>query len=363
METIIIGGGLAGLFAARLLEGRGSSYRLLEARERLGGRVLTTRSGDAAFDLGPTWFWREQPRICRLVAELGLPAFEQYSIGDGLSEPPVGAPRQGPWFASMRGSLRLSGGIRSLTDRIAAELDQARISTGVRVTSLHHQPDGVRIAADGEDDSAPTSYTAQRVILAVPPRVVVERIALAPDLSENQKHMMSAIPTWMAGHAKVVAVYDRPFWREQGLSGDAGSARGPLAEIHDASPSEGGPFALFGFVGTPADARLERRTELLNAAVSQLARLFGPDAAAPSDVLFHDWAHEPWTSTQADHQPLRHHPAYGLPSALEELWDGRLLLASSEVASEFGGYLEGALCAAARAVDAVQPDAPPRPTL
>ncbi len=38
----------------------------------------------------------------------------------------------------------------------------------------------------------------------------------------------------MAGHAKVVALYERPFWREQGLSGDAISHCGTLAEIHDA---------------------------------------------------------------------------------------------------------------------------------
>lgn len=61
-------------------------------------------------------------------------------------------------------------------------------------------------------------------------------------------------PTWMAGHAKVVAIYERPFWRDSGLSGFVSSRVGPLQEIHDASP-EAGSGALFGFLGIPVEVR------------------------------------------------------------------------------------------------------------
>jgi monoamine oxidase len=60
----------------------------------------------------------------------------------------------------------------------------------------------------------------------------------------------------MAGQAKAVAIYDRPFWRGSGLSGFVSSWFGPLQEIHDASP-ETRSGALFGFFGMPAKARRE----------------------------------------------------------------------------------------------------------
>ena len=63
-------------------------------------------------------------------------------------------------------------------------------------------------------------------------------------------------------------------------------------------------------------------------------------------VFVQDWAFEPQRSSSLDHAPLRHHPDYGLPPALRELCGGRLLLASTEAAPRFGGYLEGALEAA-----------------
>ena len=86
-RVAIVGGGLAGLEAARLLERAGVAFVLLEARERLGGRILTV---DAArqpcadgFDLGPSWYWPHmQPAIGELIEELSLPAFGQVSAGD-----------------------------------------------------------------------------------------------------------------------------------------------------------------------------------------------------------------------------------------------------------------------------------------
>ena len=58
----------------------------------------------------------------------------------------------------------------------------------------------------------------------------------------------------MAPHAKYVAVFDTPFWREAGLSGAGRSGRGPMTEIHDAS-LPGQAAALFGFLGVPPDVR------------------------------------------------------------------------------------------------------------
>ena len=95
--VLVVGGGLAGLVAAHRLHQAGIDFVLLEARTRLGGRILTVEAGEAVsgegFDLGPSWFWPDiQPAMGALVRRLGLPAFEQHSDGDMLFERVRGEP-------------------------------------------------------------------------------------------------------------------------------------------------------------------------------------------------------------------------------------------------------------------------------
>jgi monoamine oxidase len=73
----IIGAGLAGLHAARLLHRAGVDFNLFEARDRAGGRILTADGqgglADDGFDLGPSWFWPQMhPVMGELIDELGL---------------------------------------------------------------------------------------------------------------------------------------------------------------------------------------------------------------------------------------------------------------------------------------------------
>ena len=87
----IIGGGLAGLYAAKLLHDAGVDFRLINGRERLGGRILSTdergRPSEDGFDLGPSWFWPHvQPQLAALVQELGLATFAQNNDGDVIFE-------------------------------------------------------------------------------------------------------------------------------------------------------------------------------------------------------------------------------------------------------------------------------------
>ncbi|WP_348541476.1 flavin monoamine oxidase family protein [Sulfitobacter albidus] len=186
--------------------------------------------------------------------------------------------------------------------------------------------------------------TARQLVLALPPRLAAQ-LEFAPALPVPTITAMTTCATWMAGQAKAVAVFDTPFWRDQGLSGDAMSRRGPMVEIHDASPARDGPCALFGFIGVPPDHRHDRAA-LEQAVTAQLVRLFGPQAAAPRALHLKDWAADPYTATDADRAPLTSHPRYGLPDAMRGLWGGRLLFGGTETAAHFGGYLEGALEAA-----------------
>ncbi len=343
-DVLIAGGGLAGLALADRLEQAGIDYRLVEARRRFGGRVLSAQAGSTGFDLGPAWFWPEQPRMAKLARRLNLTVFEQYAEGDIVSEDPHGHTTRGMGWAPMQESYRIDGGISRMTDGLAAGLPNGRAQTSARLASLAWNGASIEAGLDGEDGTAP--ITAGHVVLALPPRVAAETIAFSPALPDDALDAMRQIPTWMAGHAKIIALYDRPFWRQAGLSGDAMSRKGPMVEIHDASPAEGGPYALFGFVGFPAGVRAAHQDEMLIMARDQLTRLFGADAASPKEIVLQDWAQDPLTATLADHTPGGLHPVYGRPRALADLWDGHLIMGSTEVAAQFGGFLEGALAAA-----------------
>ena len=185
-------------------------------------------------------------------------------------------------------------------------------------------------------------YRRDRVVLAIPPRVIASRIEFEPELPASIRQEMNAIPTWMAAHAKLFALYEQPFWRAQGLSGDGISRRGPLMEIHDASPADPGRGVLFGFVGLAAGSPLREPSRLQDDAVRQLETMYGAAAAEPFDVVLMDWSLEPYTAAQAD-QMTAQHPRYGIPPGMAALADRGLLFASSEMAPQFGGFIEGAL--------------------
>jgi monoamine oxidase len=339
MQTVIIGGGLSGLAVAEALEAQGRDYMLLEARERFGGRIMTQHCHAGYFDMGPAWFWPGQPRIAALIERLGLEKFDQFSDGLLAFEDERGHVQRGRGFSSMAKSWRLKGGLAAITSALADRIPDTRKQLNAFVTGLVKVAGGITISL-----SNGKTLEAGHVIFALPPRVAAE-ITFEPALPEAATDAMQGIATWMAGHAKAVAVYDTPFWRRDGLSGDASSRMGPMVEIHDASPAQGGPYALFGFIGVPPQARQDEQV-LRQHLQAQLERLFGPQAAAPTQLYIKDWAFDPHTSTDADRAPLYAHPTYGLPLAMHGLWNGALHFAGTEVAPQFGGYLEGALEAA-----------------
>jgi monoamine oxidase len=85
----------------------------------------------------------------------------------------------------------------------------------------------------------------------------------------------------------------------------------------------------------------------------QLPYLFGPAAGNPVKVYYRDWAREPFTATEYDQRPAHNQPEFHPPSGKTSVWNDTLHFAGSETADEFGGYLEGALSSAQRAVSSV----------
>ena len=353
-KVLIVGGGLAGLVTAVHLQAQRVPFELVEARDRLGGRILSTdRAGNASsdgFDLGPSWFWPEmQPDLDRLINSLGLRFFRQHEVGDVLIQYRPGVPvERYPGGTEHPASARLAGGTGALISALSARLPAARIRTNTAARRITQSEQGCVIECVRPDGTL-KFLKAARVVLAVPPRLLAQAIGFEPDLGGGTLSAWASTPTWMAPHAKFVAVYDRPFWREMGLSGSGRSMVGPLAEIHDATTASG-QAALFGFVGIAARQRRKfDEASIVVAAVAQLAAMYGPLAAEPQATLYKDWAADPLTATQDD-QDGAGHPNGLRTSQVEGVWAGRLFLAGSEASSREPGYLAGAVDAAERVV-------------
>ena len=344
VQTLIVGGGLSGLAISEVLETQGHDYMLVEARNRFGGRIKTEYHGLGYFDMGPAWFWPGQPRILSLIDRFGLKKFDQFSKGSLIFEDSTGQVERERGISSMEGAWRLKGGLAELIKTLSDLVPKTKKCLNAKVTALVKTDKSITVSlGNGEE------IVAEQVILALPPRVATQ-INFLPTLPLMAIHSMNNVATWMAGQAKALAVYDKPFWREDGLSGDAMSRVGPMVEMHDASPETGGPYALSGFLGIPPQGRLDKQLLERNV-LSQLGRLFGAEAKNPLKIYIKDWAFDSYTSIDADKKPLYSHPKYGMPAEIIGLWDKKLYFAGTEVATQFGGYIEGALEAAESTLD------------
>ncbi|MFT5533010.1 MAG: monoamine oxidase [Burkholderiaceae bacterium] len=334
------------MVAAVKLEQAGIPYLLLEAQGRFGGRILSQPvADDAGFgvDLGPTWFWPHQQRMRRLCAELECAVFTQHIAGDVLYQQSSKQPVQRSADGQGMLSYRVEGGTQSLITALAARLDPAHLQHGSPITRISRGDDGWCVTA-GNAAGLPQQVRAQHLVLAAPPRKLMQIAGLTTCLPAGLPAALAATPTWMAAQAKFVAVYPTPFWRQQGLSGQVFSRVGPMGEIHDASATADAGFALFGFIGVPAGVRSQHAAAVLqDACLRQLVSVFGAQAAMPSVSYIKDWAREPWIVSDLDVGESPMHPELDLSPWLPQLHRMQLHFIGSEVAMEEGGYLEGAL--------------------
>lgn len=365
-QVVIVGGGLSGLYSAYLLERSGfHDYLLLEGRGRFGGRIesITTvadvhhglSNPEHCFDLGATWYWPEmQPELDAVIRKFDIKAIPQFERGSTLVERSrEGSVARTAGYPSFPTSVRLSGGMQSLTEAIRAQLPPERLVSNRRVTSIRNTGDLVTVTATRADGSQAENKTSC-VLLALPPRLASSTISFHPELPPAVSHEWAITGTWMAPHAKYLAVYDKPFWRESALSGQVRSSVGPLGEIHDAS-TEDGDAALFGFFGVPAEVRHRHSYEvLMTHCRAQLQRLFGPMAGTPKLEVIRDWSAEEFTATTADHIASGEH-AFSHSSVIRNgPWSERIIGVGSEWSSKFPGYVAGAIDAAESGVQALR---------
>lgn len=174
-DTVVIGAGVGGLAVARGLQAEGASVVVLEARDRVGGRLRSIPAGASGIDLGATWFWPNEPRVLGLVEGLGLQVHPQHTAGDALYQVPgqvqriAGNPIDEP-------AWRLVGGMQSLADAMAAGLREGTVLLEHVVGAVGETDDGLRV------DGSFGSIRAAHVVVALPPALAVHSIDFDPGL-------------------------------------------------------------------------------------------------------------------------------------------------------------------------------------
>lgn len=432
-----MGAGLAGLAAATDVAAAGREVVVLEARDRVGGRLLSRDLGDGVtVDLGAQWIGPTQDRMYALGRDLGVSTFPTYDRGDTVAlldgrryrfsgrlprlnpvvladfaaaflrlerlarrvplDRPWEAPAAREWdaqtletwirrrvrtdtarrvlrlftdgvFTTEPGSLsllfalwyirsgtsfenlvsttggaqqdRVAGGTQTLARRMAERLGET-VVLGVPVRRIEQTGGGVTVAANG------LAVRARRAIVAVPPALAA-RIEYAPALPGTRDQLTQRMPH--GATIKAMAVYDEPFWRAEGLHGQAGSPGLPVSFTFDGSPEAGTPGVLVGFLVADAARRAgrldaARRREVV---LECFRRYFGPRAARPRDYVDQDWSEEEWTrGCYGGHLPPGALTRYG-PALREPV--GAIHWAGTESARVWAGYMEGAVESGRRA--------------
>lgn len=335
-----MGAGLSGLMIAHELYKAGEKdFLVLESRNRIGGRIKTHQG----IDFGATWFQNHHEHVIRLLEELQLDKFHQYSKGKSVLIYSTMAPEH--YFESdpnTPSAYRIVGNSDTMIQALARHFSE-KIMLGTAVTGVIETANGLSIETEGG------TYSAEKAICTVPPKIAL-RIEYTPELPESLSRVMDKTHTWMSNAIKVGLTFDTPFWRVNEFSGTIIGQVGAVTELYDHTNKEETHFALMGFVneGLRDFSSEERKRRILE----YLSKYLGPEIMNFETYAEKDWSEDQHTSCETI-KSVYMSPAYGNPVFEKMYFGDKLLFSGAETSPVYGGYMDGAIYSAIRAVKKV----------
>ncbi len=335
-EVLIIGAGLTGLLLAHRLKNNGISIKIIEARNRVGGRIHTLLSdNETPIEMGATWLSIQHQELLQVLQELELPIFEQFMTGKALFESlSTAPPQQFEIPNNQQPSYRIQNGTESLINKLTESLDETDIVLHEKVDRIDFSDTNIIVHTKKQ------SYLANKIVSTLPPMLLVNSIDFTPTLPGDLISIANKTHTWMGESIKFGVSYAKPFWKELSFSGTVFSNVGPITELYDHSNYQNDRFALKGFLQNEmhAETKENRKSKVFQ----QLKKLFGDPALGYLSYEETIWKNEPFTSISPD-QFIFPHQNNGHDIYQQAFYNNKLFIGGTETSPQFGGYMEGAI--------------------
>jgi monoamine oxidase len=240
---------------------------------------------------------------------------------------------------------RVVGGSQQISIQMAKQLGKSvQLESAAQTIRMRGKEVEVRSGKD--------TWVAKRLINTLPP-ALNPTIRALPPLPPLRMQLEQRVP--MGTVIKCLAIYDSPFWRDDGLSGMATSNVGPVKLTYDNSPPDGSPGILLGFIeGQEAREWLQRpEAKRQEAVIGSLERYFGSKARTGlTGYMEKSWAADRWSRGC--------YVGYMGPGVLSGYRGairapiGSMHFAGTETATEWAGYMDGAVQSGLRAAAEVK---------
>ncbi|WP_040280918.1 flavin monoamine oxidase family protein [Psychroserpens damuponensis] len=346
-DVVIIGAGLTGLTLAYYLKQLDVSLLIIEARDRIGGRIYTKQNANQApLELGATWLVNEHRELLNLIKTLDLEVFEQFYGTTAIYEPNTENPAQLVKLPqNNHSSYRIKNGTQSMIKALSETLDSNQIITNCEISEIAEHTGNITATSKSFE------FTCKHIVSTLPPQLFENTINVKPELPPSVKEIMKNTHTWMHDSIKVGFTFANPFWKNISTSGTIYSNVSVLQEFYDHSSADNTKHALVGFMNKELNHYTKAQRKDL--ALKQLERYYGSHI---HDYLSYEelaWKNETFT-TAVNNSYIMPQRNNGHPVFQEAYLNNTLFIAGTETSEFAPGKMEGAIRSAQRVFNQIK---------